>query len=59
MGCTHFIDDLPELLSHPLFPANVRRILFDPQAAAPLPPDTSRLSAWNQAAAVLGLDYRP
>jgi len=59
VGCTHFIDDLPELLAHPLFPQDVRRILFDPQAAAPLPPDTSRLSAWNQAAAVLGLDYRP
>jgi hypothetical protein len=30
LGCTHFIDDLPELLAHPLFPAHVRRILFDP-----------------------------
>ncbi|MFM8291955.1 MAG: hypothetical protein ACKOC4_09685, partial [Planctomycetia bacterium] len=30
VGCTHFIDDLPELLAHPLFPADVRRVLFDP-----------------------------
>ena len=30
-GCTHFIDDLPELLAEPGFPANVERILFDPQ----------------------------
>lgn len=59
LGCTHFIDDLPELLAHPLFPANVRRILFDPRAAAPLPADTSRLSAWDQAGAVLGLEYGP
>ncbi len=29
-GCTHFIDDLPEFLSEPGFPAGVRRILFDP-----------------------------
>jgi len=29
-GCTDFIDDLPELLLHPGFPAQVRRILFDP-----------------------------
>lgn len=29
-GCTHFIDDLPELLCEPSFPANVTRILFDP-----------------------------
>jgi beta-phosphoglucomutase-like phosphatase (HAD superfamily) len=59
LGCTHFIDDLPELLTHPLFPAHVRRILFDPHAAAPLPTDTARLSAWSQAAAVLGLEYGP
>jgi len=57
VGCTHFIDDLPELLAHPLFPAQVRRILFDPHAAAPLPAGTARLSAWDQAAAVLGLEY--
>ena len=29
-SCTHFVDDLPELLAHPLFPPGVRRILFDP-----------------------------
>lgn len=28
--CTHFIDDLPELLHEPLFPKNVTRYLFDP-----------------------------
>lgn len=30
MGCTHFIDDLPEFLAEKKFPANVHRILFDP-----------------------------
>ncbi len=29
-GCTHFIDDLPEFLLEPAFPAGVDRILFDP-----------------------------
>jgi hypothetical protein len=29
-GCTHFIDDLPELLAEPSFPARTERILFDP-----------------------------
>jgi len=29
-GCTHFIDDLPEFLGEPDFPAGVQRILFDP-----------------------------
>ena len=27
-GCTHFIDDLDEVLSHPDFPGDVRRMLF-------------------------------
>ena len=33
VGCTHFIDDLPELLQEPSFPAGVDKILFDPGAA--------------------------
>ena len=27
--CTHFVDDLPEFLAEPAFPAQTRRILFD------------------------------
>lgn len=30
LGCGYFIDDLPELLCHPDFPQNTKRILFDP-----------------------------
>jgi hypothetical protein len=30
VGCTHFVDDLPELLSVVDFPAGVERYLFDP-----------------------------
>ena len=30
VGCTHFIDDLPEVFGAPQFPARVQRILFDP-----------------------------
>ena len=30
VGCTHFIDDLPEFLAEPGFPAGVEKILFDP-----------------------------
>ncbi|HEV3204304.1 MAG TPA: hypothetical protein VGY77_07975 [Gemmataceae bacterium] len=30
VGCSVFIDDLPEVLMKPGFPANVKRILFDP-----------------------------
>jgi len=28
LGCTHFIDDLEEVLGHPRFPAGIKRILF-------------------------------
>ena len=28
LNCTHFIDDLEEVLEHPRFPAGVKRILF-------------------------------
>lgn len=30
IGCTHFLDDLPELLAEPKFPSRVTRLLFDP-----------------------------
>jgi hypothetical protein len=30
LECTHFVDDLPEFLDAPNFPAGVYRILFDP-----------------------------
>lgn len=29
-GCTHFIDDLPELLAEPAFPTETQPVLFDP-----------------------------
>lgn len=38
LACTWFIDDLPEFLGEPAFPAYTRRILFDPDRRAG--PDT-------------------
>lgn len=29
--CTHFIDDLPEILNHALFPSQTKAIFFNPQ----------------------------
>jgi hypothetical protein len=34
-GCTHFVDDLPEILLSPLFPAGTARLLFAPAGAPP------------------------
>jgi hypothetical protein len=53
VGCTHFIDDLPDLLAHPLFPQDVRRILFDPHGEhAPLP-DGNSAHSWGQLSSLL------
>lgn len=48
-GCTHYIDDLPEILLHPKFPKNVQGILFDPACNRtdddlPFP----RISSWAE-----------
>jgi hypothetical protein len=48
-GCTHFIDDLPELLSEPCFPTDVWKILFDPQKVWPEASDRVRLTSWHDA----------
>jgi hypothetical protein len=37
VGCTHFIDDLEEVLSDPTFPSGVERILFSDGAPTPAP----------------------
>jgi hypothetical protein len=34
LGCTHFVDDLPEFLTHPAFPSAVDRILFAPSSSS-------------------------
>ena len=46
VGCTTFIDDLPELLADPRFPGNVRRILFDPGRLHEPPAGVERAASW-------------
>ena len=45
--CTHFIDDLPELLAEPGFPAGVERLLFDPAGGGPDDARWRRFSTWK------------
>lgn len=47
-GCTHFIDDLPEVLAHPLFPAGVQRILFDPHRMHAPPAGGWAAASWEE-----------
>lgn len=54
LGCTHFIDDLPEFLSERGFPPNVERILFDPNnSASAVSAPLTRASSWTELAATL------
>jgi hypothetical protein len=53
VGCTHFIDDLPELLVHPLFPRDVRRILFDPHGEHEAVPGIEAAPSWLHLSSLL------
>lgn len=54
LNCTHFIDDLEEVLSDPGFPAGVKRILFAQQHPASAP-DAVHCRTWHEISkAVLG-----
>lgn len=55
IGCTLFVDDLPELLTSPGFPAGVRRFLFDPAGDHATPEGVERIGSWSQLAAHLGV----
>ncbi len=53
VGCSHFIDDLPEFLAEPEFPAGVKRILFDPNADHSADNLFDRASSWADIEATL------
>jgi hypothetical protein len=46
-GCTHFIDDLPEILLADGFPASTQRILFDPEGHHAAHPTLQALGRWD------------
>ena len=48
LGCATFVDDLPELLADPRFPAGVRRILFDPGGLHEAPAGVERAGSWDE-----------
>lgn len=48
IGCTHFIDDLPEFLLEPGFPKGVCRILFDPNGHHRLNDILQPVSSWQE-----------
>ena len=53
LGCDSFVDDLPELLGEPGFPATTQRVLFDPNDAASDDPRYRRARSWPEVASLL------
>ncbi len=53
LGCTHFIDDLPEFLGEPAFPDGVTRWLFDPANRYRDETRFDRFASWSQIAEAL------
>lgn len=47
LGCTHFIDDLEEVLAHPDFPPRVKRFLFSDVAAKATIEDCVLCPTWE------------
>ncbi len=47
VGCTHFLDDLPELLSLQGFPSHVQRFLFDPHSLHKPMPAIDIVTSWS------------
>lgn len=48
LGCSHFIDDLPELFAERGFPRNTLGILFDPNSAHPQSMAALRARSWAE-----------
>lgn len=48
VGCTLFIDDLPEFLSEPMFPKGVAKMLFDPKGLHKTETDMDRFFSWAE-----------
>jgi hypothetical protein len=55
LGCTHFVDDLPEILLAPGFPAAAARVLFAPAGPPMLPaaPAVACVRSWAELRALL------
>ena len=52
IGCTTFVDDLPEFLTDPGFPDGVERVLFDPHGTG-APDGVRSIASWRDAAVLV------
>lgn len=50
LGCTHFIDDLPEVFEELLFPGKAKKILFRPNPGGPDHSPALTVASWREVA---------
>ena len=48
LGCTHFIDDLPEIFNDSLFPEEIHKIWFQPNSSETRDVSLQRTSSWRE-----------
>ena len=48
LGCTHFIDDLVEVLGESSFPPETAKLLFAPHGANPVDPGIKTFHSWRE-----------
>ena len=54
IGCDYYVDDLPEILLDPAFPAGVKRILIDYNGAVKELPGVTVCTSWEEVQLLLG-----
>ena len=47
-GCTHFIDDLPEVFSHEQFPDGIEKLQYAPLGSTVVPDDARSFQSWRE-----------
>ncbi len=58
VGCRVFIDDLPEVLMKPGFPAQVRRVLFDPHRQHTPDAGIDHTGSWSEIEQLIQCNHR-
>jgi hypothetical protein len=53
LGCTHYVDDLPEILD--MLPDGMQKILFSQDANPPKDPDWELMTTWQNLPKILNL----
>lgn len=53
LGCTHYVDDLPEILE--MLPSNVVKILFSPDNKPQVPNEWRMIRSWNELPSLLDI----